>query len=89
MFDIWFKQWYRLTKNGRDLADFDIALDINDLLKFDPELKWKVLHNNYIWKEIETNLTMQGIEPSRVRLLNLPAMANIYNTADGEALPPE
>lgn len=89
MYDTWFKDWYRLTKNGRDLADFDIALDLTDLIKFDPELKWKVLHNNYIWKEIETNLTMQGIEPSRVRLLKLPAMANIYNTTDGEALPPE
>jgi hypothetical protein len=89
MYNDWFKDWYRATKLGRELADMQMMLTLEDLRNFDPELKWKVLHNMYVWKSIETPITMQGLGASRVRLMRIPANQNTYNTANGEALPPE
>lgn len=89
MYDTWFREWYRATKLGREIADMNLALTLDDILYFNPELKWKVLHNMYIWKEIEMPIRMDGIGISRVRLMRIPANANIFNTPDGEALPPE
>lgn len=89
MYDDWFKDWYRATKLGRELADFNMMLNLEDLRSFDPELKWKVIHNMYVWKSIETPITMTGLGQSRVRLMRIPSNQNTYNTANGEAIAPE
>ena len=46
----------------------DFTLDYADLINFDPKKKWRIESQVFIWKELRTELTMQGFEDSRVIL---------------------
>jgi hypothetical protein len=78
MYNAWFKKWYRVTVLGRDYVNFTMLLDLQDILHFNPSLKWRVMHNNYIWKKIEVPVTMNGFQPAKVQLMRINNVANIF-----------
>jgi hypothetical protein len=55
-----------------------MLLDLQDILHFNPSLKWRVMHNNYIWKKIEVPVTMNGFQPAKVQLMRINNVANIF-----------
>ena len=87
MFTTWFKDWYRVTKLGRDYVNFRMTLSLQDLIHFDPSKKWRVMHNNYIWKKIEVPISINGIGVAEVQLMRINNIANIFsNSAEGDVL---
>jgi len=86
LYTLWYSEWYRATILGREIPEFKIMLTMDDILNFDPTLKWKIFHNNYIWKEIVMPISMKGIGESTVKLMRIPSNSNTFNTLSGEAL---
>ena len=64
--------WYTSFKNGREIRVVPMNLNANDIQGLNPEYKWKLGNQMYIWKEITTPITMaHGIEPSEVKLVKV------------------
>lgn len=89
IYTLWFKEWYEATIMGREMNKFKIMLGLRDIIDFDPELKWKIRHNSYVWKEVRTPITMKGMEPSTVIAMRIRANANVLNTVSGDVVVPE
>ena len=87
MFNLWFKDWYRVTKLGRDYVNFRMNLSLQDILHFEPQKKWRVMHNNYIWKKIEIPITMKGLQVANVQLMRINNIANIFSdSTEGDVI---
>jgi hypothetical protein len=86
IYTLWFKEWYEATIVGREMTKFRIMLTLQDIVAFDPELKWKIRHNSYVWKEIRMPISMRGIEPSTVIAMRINANANVLNTVSGDVV---
>lgn len=44
----------------------DFMLNYAQLINFNPKRKWRIQNNVFIWKELRTELTMLGIQPTHV-----------------------
>lgn len=67
----WFS-WYTSFATGREIRVVPMQLNANDIQGLNPELKWMINQEMFLWKEIRTPITMQhGIEPSEVKLVKV------------------
>lgn len=69
VYNTYWKEWYDFIKDGVVLHKYPMLLSADDVLNFDPEKKWKIMHHMYLWKEIRTSITMRnGIGESEVQV---------------------